>query len=60
LDLQLYSNVWISRVLHGITEETKIKSKMNFAILGFREHYSLFEEEFVIFFNELELPMLKT
>lgn len=43
----------ISRVLHGINRRTKNKSKMNFAILDLEEHYSLFEEEFSIFFNDL-------
>tara|TARA_R110000868_G_scaffold290238_1_gene550437 strand:- start:225 stop:809 length:585 start_codon:yes stop_codon:yes gene_type:complete len=43
----------ISRVLNGMNRRTKNKSKMNFAILDLETHYSEFEKEFTIFFEEL-------
>lgn len=49
-----YSNMdGIGRVLHGMNRRTKNKSKMNFAILDLEEHYSDFEKEFTLFFEEL-------
>ncbi len=43
----------IGRVLNGMNRRTKNKSKMNFAILDLEEHYSDFEKEFTLFFDEL-------
>lgn len=45
----------ISRVLNGMNRRTKNKSKMNFAILDLETHYTEFEKEFTIFFEELIL-----
>lgn len=43
----------ISRVLDGVNRRTKNKSKMNFAILDLKQHYTEFEKEFTLFFDEL-------
>lgn len=43
----------IAKVLNGMNRRTKNKSKMNFAILDLEEHYSDFEKEFTLFFEEL-------
>ena len=43
----------ISKVLDGMNRRTKNKSKMNFAVLDLEEHYEAFENEFVLFFEEL-------
>lgn len=43
----------IDRVLQGMDRRTKNRSKMNFAIMDLKEHYSDFETEFTSFFNEL-------
>jgi acyl carrier protein phosphodiesterase len=49
-----YANLdGISKVLAGMNRRTKNKSKMNFAILDLEEHYSAFENEFTLFFEEL-------
>lgn len=49
-----YANMdGISQVLNGINRRTENKSKMNFAILDLEEHYSLFENEFADFFEDL-------
>ncbi|WP_420601896.1 ACP phosphodiesterase [Flagellimonas sp.] len=49
-----YSNLkGISKVLDGMNRRTKNKSKMNFAVLDLEEHYEAFENEFVLFFEEL-------
>ncbi|SNZ00063.1 ACP phosphodiesterase [Flagellimonas pacifica] len=49
-----YSNLkGISKVLDGMNRRTKNKSKMNFAVLDLEEHYAEFENEFVLFFEEL-------
>ena len=49
-----YSNLaGISRVLNGMNRRTKNRSKMNFAILDLEEHYEAFENEFRLFFKEL-------
>jgi acyl carrier protein phosphodiesterase len=43
----------IAKVLNGMNRRTKNKSKMNFAILDLEEHYTDFENEFTLFFEEL-------
>jgi len=43
----------IAKVLNGMNRRTKNKSKMNFAILDLEEHYTDFEKEFTLFFEEL-------
>ncbi|WP_282161609.1 acyl carrier protein phosphodiesterase [Ulvibacterium marinum] len=43
----------IGRVLNGMNRRTQNKSKMNFAILDLEKNYTLFEEEFTAFFEEL-------
>lgn len=43
----------IARVLNGMNRRTQNKSKMNFAILDLEEHYTDFEKEFTLFFDEL-------
>ncbi len=43
----------IGKVLNGMNRRTKNKSKMNFAILDLEEHYTDFENEFTLFFEEL-------
>jgi acyl carrier protein phosphodiesterase len=43
----------IARVLNGMNRRTANKSNMNFAILDLQEHYHVFEEEFIDFFEEL-------
>ena len=43
----------ISNVLNGMNHRTKNKSKMNFAILDLEEHYTDFEKEFTLFFDDL-------
>ena len=49
-----YSNLeGISRVLQGMNQRTKNRSKMNFAIMDLEEHYVEFENEFRAFFKEL-------
>jgi len=49
-----YANLkGISKVLHGMNRRTKNKSKMNFAVLDLEQHYHAFEDEFVLFFEEL-------
>ena len=49
-----YANLdGISRVLDGMNRRTKNRSKMNFAIIDLEEHYTDFEDEFTIFFEEL-------
>ncbi|MHA7831103.1 MAG: acyl carrier protein phosphodiesterase [Flagellimonas sp.] len=49
-----YANLaGIDRVLNGMNRRTKNKSRMNFAILDLKEHYTDFENEFTLFFEEL-------
>jgi len=43
----------IGKVLRGMNRRTQNKSKMNFAILDLEKNYTLFEEEFTAFFEEL-------
>ncbi|MFX0556889.1 ACP phosphodiesterase [Maribacter sp. CXY002] len=43
----------IANVLNGMNRRTRNKSKMNFAIIDLEEHYSHFENEFTLFFEEL-------
>lgn len=44
----------IQKVLEGMNRRTKNKSKMNEATRELVEHYSEFEEEFTLFFEELQ------
>ena len=49
-----YANLaGIDRVFKGMNRRTKNKSRMNFAILDLEEHYTDFENEFTLFFQEL-------
>jgi len=43
----------ISRVLNGMNRRTKYVSRMNLAVNDLKEHYSDFENEFTLFFEEL-------
>ena len=43
----------ISRVLNGMNKRTKNVSKMNLAVNDLQEHYTEFENEFTLFFDEL-------
>jgi acyl carrier protein phosphodiesterase len=43
----------ISKVLTGMNRRTKNRSQMHFAIVDLEEHYSEFEREFTLFFDEL-------
>lgn len=43
----------IAGVLQGMNRRTQYKSKMDLAITDLREHYTLFEKEFQLFFPEL-------
>ncbi len=43
----------ISRVLKGMNKRTKYKSNMEFATEELKENYTLFENEFRSFFEEL-------
>ncbi|MDX1362979.1 acyl carrier protein phosphodiesterase [Arenibacter latericius] len=43
----------ISGVLRGLNQRTGNKSKMNLAIVDLKEHYTEFENEFSIFFEDL-------
>lgn len=45
----------IGRILHQMNERTNRKSKMNFAVVELEKHYEEFEEEFLSFFEELQL-----
>ncbi len=49
-----YSNLTgIAKVLQGMNRRTANRSQMHMAINDLREHYSLFENEFQLFFPEL-------
>lgn len=43
----------ISRVLNGMNRRTQNRSKMNFAVEDLQEHYTAFEIEFTLFFEEV-------
>ncbi|MDC6351439.1 acyl carrier protein phosphodiesterase [Zeaxanthinibacter sp. PT1] len=43
----------ISRVLNGMNRRTQNRSKMNFAVEDLQEHYTVFEIEFTLFFEEV-------
>ncbi|WP_299101578.1 acyl carrier protein phosphodiesterase [uncultured Winogradskyella sp.] len=43
----------IQKVLNGMNQRTKGKSKMNEAIKELKEHYNSFEKDFTLFFDEL-------
>ncbi|WP_407556916.1 ACP phosphodiesterase [Winogradskyella sp. 4-2091] len=43
----------IQKVLNGMNQRTKGKSKMNEAIIELKEHYNSFEKDFTLFFDEL-------
>lgn len=43
----------VAKALSGLSRRTKFDSGMEYAIEDLKEHYSIFEEEFKIFFNDL-------
>ena len=45
----------IGRILYQMNERTNRKSRMNFAVVELEKHYPEFEEEFLSFFDELQL-----
>lgn len=49
----------IERVLHGMAGRASFESNMEFAIHDLKEHYSMFENEFKLFFPELQLFVKK-
>ena len=49
----------ISRILIQMDSRTGNKSQMRFAPVALREHYALFEEEFAIFFAEVQIMASK-
>ncbi len=44
----------IEQVLHGMSRRASFQSNMEFAIHDLKEHYTLFENEFKLFFPELQ------
>jgi acyl carrier protein phosphodiesterase len=53
--LEAYSTFGgIEQVLKGMAARAKFESNMEFAIEDLKEHYLLFEKEFIIFFKELQ------
>ena len=44
----------IEKVLYGMSRRAKFESNMEYAIHDLKEHFSLFENEFKIFFPELQ------
>ncbi len=49
----------IGKILYQMNERTNRKSKMNFAVVELEKHYSEFEAEFLSFFEELQLFVIK-
>ena len=53
--LEAYSRLeGIERVLQGMSKRAKFESNMEHAIHDLKEHYDLFENEFKLFFPELQ------